>query len=44
MGNILLWLQECVKLWTKPATLPLIPGLFADLTCSRADLVIENTL
>jgi len=18
MGNILLWLQECVKLWTKP--------------------------
>ena len=44
MGKILRWLQERIKLWTKPATLPLIPGLFSDLTRSRADLVVENAL
>jgi len=27
MGKILLWLQEHLKRWTKPAILPLIPGL-----------------
>ena len=44
MGKILHWLQERIKHWIKPATLPLIPGLFADLTRSRADLVVENAL
>jgi len=44
MGKILRWLQERIKLWTKPATLPLIPGLFSDLTRSRADLVVQNAL
>ena len=44
MEKILLWLLERIKRWTKPVTLPLIPGLFLDLTRSRADLVIENAL
>jgi putative transposase len=44
MGNILLWPQERVKLWTKPATSALAVGALSDLTCSRADLVAENAL
>ena len=44
MGNILLWLQERVKLWTKPATSVLAVGILSDLTRSRADLVVENAL
>ena len=44
MGKILQWLQERVKLWTKPATSVLIIGALLDLTHSHADLVIENAL
>ena len=44
MGRILLWLQERVKLWTKPATPALAVGLLSDLTRSRTDLLIENAL
>ena len=44
MGKILLWLQERIKLWTKPATSVLIPGTLSDLTRSRTDLVVENAL
>ena len=44
MGRILLWLQERVKLWTKPATPVLAIGLLSDLTRSRTDLLIENAL
>ena len=44
MGKILLWLQERVKHWTKPATSVLIIGLLSDLTRSRADLAVENAL
>ena len=44
MGKILCWLQERVKLWTKPATSVLIIGALSDLTRSQADLVVENTL
>ncbi len=44
MGKILHWLQERIKLWTKPATLPLILGLLSDFTRSRADLIIEDAL
>ncbi len=40
MGKILRWLQERIKLWTKPAT----PGLLSDLTRSHTDLVVENAL
>ena len=43
-NNILLWLQERVKLWTKPATSALAVGILSDLTRSRADLVVENAL
>ena len=44
MGNILLWLQERVNLWTKPFTSVLTVDIFSDLTRSRADLVVENAL
>jgi hypothetical protein len=44
IGKLLLWLQECIKLWTKPATSVLIIGLLSDLTRSRADLAVENAL
>jgi transposase InsO family protein len=44
MGNILLWLQERVKLWTKPVTSTLTVGILSDLTHSRAELVLENAL
>ena len=44
MNKFLKWLQERVKRWTKPVTLPLILGLFSDFTRSRADLVVENAL
>jgi putative transposase len=44
MGKLLHWLQECVKLWTKPATSALTVGILSDLTRSRADLVVDNAL
>ena len=44
MGKILLWLQERIKRWIKPATSVLIIGALSDLTRSRADLVVENAL
>ena len=44
MGNILLWLQERIKHWTKPATSALTVGILSDLTRSRADQVVENAL
>jgi hypothetical protein len=44
MGKILHWLQERVKLWTKPATSNLIIGILSDLTRNRTDLVVENAL
>ena len=43
MGKILLWLQENLKRWIKPATSVLI-GALSDLTRSRTDLLIENAL
>ena len=44
MGKILLWLQERIKHWTKPATSVLIIGALSDLTRSHTDLVVENAL
>jgi len=44
MGKILRWLQERIKLWTKPATSVLIIGLLSVLARSRTDLVVENAL
>ena len=44
MGNILHWLQERIKHWTKPATSVMISGILSDLTRSHADLVVENAL
>ena len=44
MGKILRWLQERIKLWTKPATSVLIIGLLSVLARGRTDLVVENAL
>ena len=44
MGKILLWLQERIKRWTKPATSVLIIGVLSDLPRSHTDLVVENAL
>ena len=44
IGNLIFWLQQRIKDWTKPVTSLLIPGLLADLTRSRSDLIVENAL
>jgi putative transposase len=44
MGNILLWLQERIKHWTRPATSVLLIGILSDLTRNHTDLVVENAL
>jgi len=44
MAKFLLWLQERIKLWTKPANPVLIIGILSALTRSRTDLVVENML
>jgi putative transposase len=44
MGKFLLWLQERIKRWIKPATPVLVSGVLFDITRSRADLVVENAL
>jgi putative transposase len=44
MSKFLHWLQERIKLWTRPATPGLIIGILSDLTRSRTDLVVENAL
>jgi hypothetical protein len=44
MDKLLVWLQERIKLWTKPVTSSLAVGILSDLTRSRADLVVENAL
>jgi len=44
IGKLLLWLQEYIKLWTKPATSVLIISTLLDLTRNRTDLVVENAL
>jgi hypothetical protein len=44
MGKFLDWLQERIKLWTKPPTSVLIIGTLSDLTRSHTDLVVENAL
>src|SRR6266540_4507668 len=44
VSKILLWLQERIKLWTKPATSILIIGILSDLARNRTDLVVQNAL
>jgi hypothetical protein len=44
IGKFLLWLQERIKHWIKPATPVLVSGVLSDITRSRADLVVENAL
>ena len=44
MGKILLWLQERIKRWIKPATSVLIIDAILDLSRSHTDLVVENAL
>ncbi|MFZ1042697.1 MAG: hypothetical protein WCA79_04045 [Anaerolineales bacterium] len=44
IDNLLLWLQQHIKHWTKPATAVLISGLLTNVTRSRSDLIVENAL
>jgi hypothetical protein len=44
IGKFLLWLQELIKHWIKPATPVLVSGVLSDLSRSRIDLVVENAL
>ena len=44
MGKPLLWLQERIRHWVKPATSTLISGLLSDLSRSRTELLVENGL
>ena len=44
VSKILLWLQERIQYWTKPATSILIIGILSDLPRSRTDLLAENAL
>ena len=41
---IIIWIQQLIKQWAKPATQSSISGIHSDLTRSRSDLVIENAL
>ena len=43
-GNIVHWLQERVKRWTKPATSVLTFDTLLDLTRSHTELVVENAM
>jgi putative transposase len=40
----LLWFQEHIKRWIKPATLLLVSGLLSDLPRSRSELILENAI
>jgi putative transposase len=44
IGKFLLWLEELIKYWIKPATLVLVSGVPSDLAHGRIDLVAENAL
>jgi hypothetical protein len=44
IGKFLLWLQERIKYWIKPATPVLVSGVLSALSRSRIDLVVENAL
>jgi len=44
IGKFLLWLQERIKHWVKPATPILVSGVLSDLSRNRIDLVVENAL
>ena len=41
---IIIWIQQLIKQWAKPATQSSISGIHSDLTRSRSNLVIENAL
>ena len=44
ISKFLLWLQELIKYWIRPATPGLVSGVLSDLTRSRTDLVVENAV
>jgi putative transposase len=44
ISKILLWLQDCIKPWTKPAIFTLTSGLLSDISRSRLDLMVENAM
>jgi len=42
--KFLLWLQERIKLWIQPASLPLPLAILADLPRSHSELIAENAM
>jgi len=44
ISNFLLWLQERIRLWTRPATPSVAYGFLSDLTRTYSDLSVENAL
>ena len=44
ISNFLLWLQERIRLWTRPATPSVASGFLSDLTRTYSDLSVENAL
>ena len=44
IGKFLLWLQEQIKHWTKPAAPASVSSLLSDITRSRSDRIVENAL
>jgi hypothetical protein len=43
-SNFFSGFKKQLKQWTKPAALPLIPGVLSDLTRNRSDLIVENAM
>jgi hypothetical protein len=44
IGKFLLWLEELIKYWIKPATPVLVSGVLPDLPRNLIDLIVENAL
>ena len=42
--KFLLWLQDRIKLWIQPASLPLPLAILADLPRSHSELIAENAM
>ncbi|SRR6266498_608993 len=44
IGKFLLWLQEPIKHWIKPATPVLVSGVLSDLSRNRIDLLRQQLI
>jgi putative transposase len=44
ISKIILWLQDRIKHWTKPAIFTLTSGVLSDISRSRLELMVENAM